>query len=216
VSIRRLSIFGSGCSASEPSEARPSYRQGQVPLTGFGAGLVELVAAQGGLACCLAGDPEGSADVCPGGSFGAGGVDHQICCGVQGVSGVSEPLEVLGGPLGAGAGRGQGVDGPGDPPPGVGAGGGAHRRIVNRCFRAGNRSPAAGRKCRFPAVDKPLAVVSNRKSGEWLAARLGDAPLISSYITGPARPRAVLAALTENANDPREAATSGGLDTTTG
>lgn len=94
-----LSIFVSGRSASEPTEPRPPRGQRQVPLAGFGAGLVELLAAQGGLACGLAGDPECSADLGPGGSLGAGGVDHQICCGVEGVSGVSQPLEVLGGPV---------------------------------------------------------------------------------------------------------------------
>jgi hypothetical protein len=128
---------------------------------------------------------------------------------------VSEPLEVLGGPLGAGAGGRQRRDSPGDPPAGVGAGGGAHRGIVNRYFRASVLWPAAGRECGFPAIDKALTGVSKRKSGEWSAARLGDAPLISCYISRREHPNGPLSVLTENANDPREVAASGGQITRT-
>jgi hypothetical protein len=121
-----------------------------MPPLPLGPRCVELLSSLVGLTGCLPGDPEGSADVGPTGSFGAGCVDHEICRCVEGFPGVSQPLEVLHGSLSAAPGGVQGGDGPSDPPARVGARFGAHEGMKTDV--ADNPMPvsSAGCKRRFP------------------------------------------------------------------
>lgn len=184
-----------------------------VPPLRFGALGIEDLAALVGLAGGLAGDPECSADVSPGRSLCAGGVDHQIRGVVEGFSGVSQPLEVLHGSLSASADRVQGGDAPTYPPACVGPGFGAHGGSVNRYF-ARSTMVDPGRT-EMLVSDQPNSANCCKHSGPQMV--INGAPssgraLISSYISRRRHPNGSLPETTENVNDPREAATSGGRD----
>ena len=128
----------------EPPEAPLTHRQGQVPGLGLGSGAVQLLPADRGLSSGLAADAQGTPDLGPTGSLGTGGVDHASRCGVQGLSGVSQALEVLHGSLRTSAGGLQGADGLSDPPAGVGACLGAH--VNGSCHRCGPFREAFGKQ----------------------------------------------------------------------
>lgn len=181
------------------------------------AGGVEDLAALVGLSSCLPGDSEGSSDVGPAGSLGAGRVDHQTRGDVEGFSGVSQPLEVVHRPLSAAADGAQGVDRASDPPAGVCAGLGAHNRSVNRnCHRSNS---IGGRRPEMSVHNARNSVSGDSNIGSPATGRRrawGARALISSYISRRGRPKLAQPETTENAKDPREAATSGGQITTTG
>ena len=187
-----------------------------MPPLRFGAVGCEDLAALVGLSSCLAGDAQGSSDLGPARTVCACCVDHETRCRVEGLSGVSQPLEVLHGPLWAASGRAQGLDRPTDPPPGMGAGLRAHGRRVNRNCRlleavTGARSETLVFTRNSISSDSNIAFRSDRSR-----RASGARSLISSYISRREHPNGPLDQTTENENDPREAGTSGGQITTTG
>ena len=194
---------------STPPEPGSSHRQGHVPLLGFGALGAEqpaaLVSLVGGLAC----DLESSADVGPTGSLGTGGSDHENCCLVQRVAGVSEPLEVDQRPLRAGQGCLESLHPSGHMPTSMAAFWGAH---VNRWCHQKWR-PAAG--CSSIGIgtgiapELVLAVVSTSYLDGPVVGAPGTArPLISSYISRREHPNGSL----QKKIDPRDVGASGGRD----
>lgn len=209
---------GSARSGSSPASEPPvsSWRgwQGHVPGLGFGADGVQLLSADRCLAGGLAADAQGATDLCPRGSFGAGGVDHRSCREVEGLSGVSQGLEVLHGPLGAALDGVERPSGPTSPPPGGGACLGAHdnascHRIGG--YREGARKPVFTHR-NSTGIGANWLLARNSVEGV-LGASAGPVLLISSYISRQRLPHGLL---TTEKNDPRDAATSGGPITSQG
>lgn len=207
----------SGSPPWQPPETWPPDRQGQVPAREFDALGVELLTADAGLSRGLTGDPQGCADLPPRSPLGAGCVRHQIRGSIQRVAGVSQSREVLYGSLRSAPGGVEGGHGPADPPTRVGAGLGAHRRSVNRYCRPSrmldNHQPEtsvhternSANCCKhFDIESSPLGAPGPGRS------------LISSYISRRRCPYGPSPETTKKTNDPREAATSGGLITKVG
>lgn len=192
-----------GGTSAEPSVSSPLGGQGHVPGLGFGSCVVEFLAADCCLADCLAADVQGASDLGPGGSVCSCCVDHESRCGVEGLSGVSQGLEVLNGSLWAAGDRMQRCQGPADPPSGCGACLGAHSN--RSCHRSGEFDPGSGQH----QLTNANAANSELAANCWGSRRraLGGRPLISSCISrqGP-QP----GPLTTKKNDPREVAASGG------
>lgn len=201
----------SGNRASEPPEPTSVDRQRHVPGLGLGSLLVQLLASDCCLPCCLTADAQGSSDLGPTRSLVPGGVDHEIRCEVEALSGVSQPLEVLQGPLCSALDAVEALSRPAGPPPGRGARLAAH--VNGSCHWLG----VFGEASRQPLLTAPN---SHRISANWQLANelfggvvgvpCGVRLLISSYIS---RQRAFAGSQTTEKNDPRDAATSGGLIT---
>ena len=195
-----------GRASAEPPESSPLGGQGHVPGLGFGPCDVEFLASDCGLPDCLAADVQGASNLGPGGSVCSCCVDHESRCGVEGLSGVSQGLEVLDGSLCAPGDRVEHCQRPADPPSRCAACLGAHSN--RSCHRSCEFDPAP----RQHQLTNANAANSELAPNYWGSRRRasGGCPLISSCIS---RQGHQSDALTTKKNDPRETAISGGLIT---
>lgn len=163
------------------------------------------------LACGLTAHSERSSDLGVGGSLAACGCGEQVDRVKDRVSGVSCVLEVLQRPLRSSERPLQRTHGRGDAPPRVSAFARAHDN--GSCHRSCN----IGQGSRQPGFSLPQFTRKGANSCKHLFIGMGllGAPgegrlLISSYISRREHPSGSLHKTTENKNDPRETAISGG------
>lgn len=203
-----------GPPSGEPPESGALLGERHVPLLRHAPAGFELVASGLGLACCLAADAERVADLLPGRSLVACGVDEEICCSAECLVGVSHPGKVVQRSLRATAHHRQDLDGSADFPACVAACLSAHepdRKHTFRQFSAGIDIAAS------IIVDESGITANCGKHANAWGSRSGVVggsrrcrSLISSYISARRHPRRGLRPTTENKNDPREVAASGG------
>ena len=174
-----------------------------MPGLGFGPCDVEFLASDCGLPDCLAADVQGAPDLGPSGSVYSCCVDHKSRCGVEGLSGVSQGLEVFHRSLRAAGDRVERRQGPTDPPSRCGACLGAHSN--RSCHRSGEFDPASRQHQLTNANVANSELATNCRGSRRRAS--GGRPLISSCIS---RQGLQPGPLTTKKNDPRETAISGG------
>lgn len=200
----------SGCAPGEPAPPGSTLRNGLSPGARFGLGDLELDAAQLCLSDGLATDSKRGPDLRPVRALGPGGVNHAVGGQVDPLTGVSQGLEVLQGPLGTSTQPGEDLGGSSRLPASVGAFLGAHEGTVNRCSPAMGGNSGVRSSTLIDADNSPSNGACSVLAPDCLGAPSVSQPLISSYIFQDPALAGPGSTSTQNRNDPREVAASGG------